>query len=106
MRGNQQACSSCRHRLDEMRTAARLLQSLAKGLPDAGLTFHDAVKDFSASLKGRLDMSCLACLGHSFGGGPSCALPAESDIFKCGIGMDPYWYNMSSASVSSAYLVT
>ena len=81
----------CRHRLEEMRTAAKLLGSLANGSPAPGLKFHDAASDFMASLAGRLDMDCLACIGHSFGGGPSCALPAESGLFKCGIGMDPYW---------------
>ena len=82
----------CRQRLEEMRTAVKLMVSLAAGSPLQGLQLSDAPQDFMASLKGRLDMECLASLGHSFGGGPSCALPVESSPFKCGIGMDPYWW--------------
>ena len=74
-----------------MRTAVKLLASVAAGSPLEGLELSDAPQGFVASLKSRLDMDCLASLGHSFGGGPSCALPAESSTFKCGIGMDAYW---------------
>lgn len=75
-----------------MKTAARLLGALSSGIEVAGLSFPDAAQNFIQSLKGHLDMTCLATLGHSFGGGPACALPLEAgDVFKCGIGMDPYW---------------
>ena len=74
-----------------MRTAVNLLTSVSKGSSPEGLHFSDAPKDFLASLRGQLDIDCMASVGHSFGGGPACALPAELSAFKCGIGMDPYW---------------
>ena len=86
------AVPKCRHRLEEMKTATRLLGSAAEGTQVPGFDFLDAPQGFMSSLKGRLDMNCMAAMGHSFGGGPSCALPAISSLFKCGIGMDAYWW--------------
>jgi len=80
-----------------MSTAVQILTSVSEGLPVPGLSFPGGGKGFAASLEGCLDMGCVASMGHSFGGGSSCAVPAEADsVFKCGIGLDPYWYRWLS----------
>lgn len=74
-----------------MKTATQLLRSAAEGKHTPGFDLTDAPRGFISTLKGRLDTDCMAAMGHSFGGGPSCALPALSSTFKCGIGLDAYW---------------
>lgn len=80
-----------RHRVAEMRTGVRLLRAMAAGERVPGLVLSDGA-DPAALLAGGLDFSCLAAVGHSFGGAAVTALCAEDAGFKCAVALDPWWY--------------
>ncbi len=47
--------------------------------------------DAAWMLEGRLDMSCIAAVGHSYGGATVASLVAEDPLFRCAVALDP-WY--------------
>lgn len=73
----------------EMRTALRVLQSLAHGTHMQGLRItqgQDAATAFT-----NLDAECVGLLGHSFGALTVAALIAEDAAFACAVAWDPWW---------------
>ena len=61
----------------EIKTALSLFTSITNGTVPSGMTFQASPQSFAESLVGKLDMGSVTTIGHSFGGGPSCAVPTE-----------------------------
>ena len=75
-----------------MKSAFRLFTAANEGKAPGELSFQNAPEGFKEALHDKLDLGCAVTVGHSFGGGPSAALPMEENSPAClGIGLDAYW---------------
>ena len=88
--GEEGQVQKTRDRLVEVRTARRLLAALARGAPPPGLTLSRGL-DPASFLRGRLDLGCLAAMGHSYGGATVTALAAEDPSWAAAVALDPWW---------------
>lgn len=90
--GNEEAqVAKTRVRVREMKAALSMMQALHRGDALPGLRLSDG-KELECFLKGRLDLSCVAAAGHSYGGATCTALVAEDPRFACAVALDPWWY--------------
>ena len=80
----------CRYRMRELVTAHGLLAAMAEGRRLQGLSLGSGL-DAGSAFAGRLQMGCVALMGHSYGGASVAGLTAEDGRFACGIALDPWW---------------
>lgn len=45
----------------------------------------------AAGLRGRLDMSRAAVIGHSYGGATAAGAASQLPVFKAAVCLDPWW---------------
>ena len=74
----------------ELVTAHSLLAAMAEGRRLQGLSLGSGL-DARSAFAGRLQMGCVALMGHSYGGASVAGLTAEDGRFACGIALDPWW---------------
>ena len=74
----------------ELVTAHGLLAAMAEGARLQGLSLGCGL-DVRSAFAGRLQMGCVALMGHSYGGASVAGLTAEDGRFACGIALDPWW---------------
>ena len=79
-----------RYRMRELVTAHGLLAAMAEGRQLQGLSLGSGL-DAHSAFAGRLQMGCVALMGHSYGGASIAGLTAEDGRFACGIALDPWW---------------
>ncbi|KAG2445853.1 hypothetical protein HXX76_000457 [Chlamydomonas incerta] len=77
-----------RHRVAEVEAAYRLLERLNQGQAE-GVRELPAV--VAAGLRGRLDMSRAAVIGHSYGGATAAGAASQLPVFKAAVCLDPWW---------------
>lgn len=79
-----------RYRMRELVTAHGLLATMGEGRLLQGLSLGSGL-DARSAFAGRLQMGCVALMGHSYGGASVAGLTAEDGRFACGIALDPWW---------------
>lgn len=78
------------YRIKEMKSIHQIIRALHKGNPPEGLILSEK-KNPSNFLKGKLDLRCIAAVGHSYGGATVAGLCAEDPLYRCGVCLDPWW---------------
>jgi len=99
--GDEQAqVQKTRFRVQELRTALRLVEAMNKGLAVEGLwvsgaephSLRQGLLDTGSWLRGRVDLSRVAVAGHSYGGATAALAACEHyPEFKAAVAMDPWW---------------
>eukprot|EP00198_Chlamydomonas_reinhardtii_P001482 XP_001690818.1 predicted protein [Chlamydomonas reinhardtii] len=77
-----------RHRVAEVQAAYLLLERLNRGQAEGVRELPAAV---AAGLRGRLDMSRAAVIGHSYGGATAAGAASQLPVFKAAVCLDPWW---------------
>ena len=88
-----------RYRIQEMKTSYKILRALHKGDSIPGLVLSRN-KDPRQFFRGKIEMRCLAAVGHSYGGATVAGLVSEDPMFRCGISLDPWWPALPSESAA------
>lgn len=88
--GTRQVPLLRRYRMRELVTAHGLLATMGEGRLLQGLSLGSGL-DARSAFAGRLQMGCVALMGHSYGGASVAGLTAEDGRFACGIALDPWW---------------
>lgn len=93
--GQEGQVEKTRYRVNEMKTALRVLKAMHKGEALPGLSLSTVQSSQKADpqdfLHGMLDLRCIAAIGHSYGGATTAGLISEDPLFRCGICLDPWW---------------
>ncbi|XP_053310486.1 platelet-activating factor acetylhydrolase 2, cytoplasmic [Spea bombifrons] len=82
-------------RATECVKAVRVLENINAGMIESSIT----VTDFQLhNLTGRIDLSRVAIMGHSFGGASALLSLVKDDIFRCAIGLDAWMFPLENAA--------
>ncbi|KXZ55905.1 hypothetical protein GPECTOR_2g1456 [Gonium pectorale] len=77
-----------RHRVAEVEAAYQLLASLHEGRATG---VQELPAGWAEGLRGRLDLSRAAVIGHSYGGATAAAAAAQLPCFAAAVSLDPWW---------------
>lgn len=98
--GNEEGqVEKTRYRIQEMKTSYKILRAMHKGDCIPGLVLSRN-KDSRHFFKGKIEMRCLAAIGHSYGGATVAGLVSDDPMFRCGICLDPWWPALPAESAA------